>query len=157
MRVKLNDFPKHLQKQLKEAVDHVTSKSYLKEVGTELAEDIKKRTRLGYGVAESLDRQKKFKPLAASTKKARKGMKKRGTLSGDTSPSKSNLTMTGEMVDDLFVETRIGVISLRLKKAFSKKKAKWNKEKGRSFLEVSRSQYNSLVKKLQKDILNKLK
>lgn len=157
MKIKLDDFSKHLQKQLKEAVDHVTSKTFLTQLGNELKEDIQKRTRLGYGVEEPLGKQSKFKALAESTKKSRKYKKKQGKLSGLSSPAKSNLTETGEMVDDMYVSTKVNLLQLKLKDQKNRDKAQWNEEKGRTFLNVSDSQYKTLIKKIQAAITKKLK
>lgn len=157
MKIKLDDFAKHLQDKLQDAVDHVTSKTYMNELGNDLIKDIQKRTRLGYGVEESLGKQAKFKPLAESTKKSRKYKKRKGELSGDTSPAKSNLTETGDMVKDLYIQTKLNKLELKLKTQLSRDKAGWNEEKGRTFLNISGPQYKQLVKTIQKTISEKLK
>lgn len=66
-----------------------------------LAEDIKKRTRLGYGTKTNNGPKGKFIELAPSTKKQRARHKQSGDLSSFSTPNKSNLSDTGEMVDSI--------------------------------------------------------
>lgn len=61
------------------------------------------RTRLGFGVR--IDSGEKYKlsekKFAESTIKTRERLKKKGELSNLTTPKKSNLTMTGQLLDSI--------------------------------------------------------
>lgn len=70
-------------------------KSYMEKVANDLAAQIKKRTLLGYGVSNG--NQQRLKPLSESYVKQRKRYS--GNLSGDTTPKRSNLTATGQLLN----------------------------------------------------------
>lgn len=79
------------------------------------ANDIKLRTRLGSGVSEAGGKKEPLAKLAPSTIASRKSKKRTGKLSSLTTPGKSNLTDTGQMLDSLTgkgVSDGIGRISL---------------------------------------------
>lgn len=75
----------------------------MKLIGNQAVFEVKRRTRLGYGVPE--DRAPKEKLLALSYEyiQQRIEMAEDGELSSATKPSKSNLTATGQMLDSLKV------------------------------------------------------
>lgn len=96
--------------------------SYLKELGKMAADIIKVRTRLGFGARESGANREKLKPLSETYIEQRKGLAAYFTLNGKTvkykpdengqkmkinrektSPTKSNLTKTGQMLDSMDV------------------------------------------------------
>ena len=68
----------------------------LQKISELLRNQIKTRTRLGYGVDDN-GTQSKLKPLAKSTIKSRESKR----LSSETSPSTSNLTESGDMLDGM--------------------------------------------------------
>lgn len=59
------------------------------------------RTRLGYGVDKSGDDRKRLKPLSSTWIAAREYYSERGLLSNLTTPRRSNLTFTGQMLDSM--------------------------------------------------------
>lgn len=71
----------------------------MKRYATDLAGMIRVRTRLGYGCAVENGAKGKFQKLADSTVKAKKKSSKLNRSL--TSPTKSNLTNTGVMLDSL--------------------------------------------------------
>lgn len=71
----------------------------MKELGDAAAERLVKRTRLGRGVAEPEGESFPLKPLSDGYKEARK--KNKGDLSELTSPGKSNLTRTSQMLSSI--------------------------------------------------------
>ncbi len=89
----LDAFNKKIQK----ALDELIGPKTLKTIGNFEAGLIKKRSRLGYGVPKDLGPKQKFADLATSTVKARKKKK----LAGETTAKKSNLTETGQLLNDL--------------------------------------------------------
>jgi hypothetical protein len=149
MKLKIDEFPKHLQKVVQEAVNKID----MQEIGDTLAQEIKLRTRLGYGLDTQGGTQSKLKPLSEPYKKARKKMK----LSSETRPGKSNLTQTGEMLDSIKAEVNNGKITITFKNQFSKDKARWNTEKGRPFMAISKVQITKLKNRITDHVLKFIK
>lgn len=126
--VKLKDFSKQLEKSLRSAEKELSSRSNMTKLGRSLADDIVKRTRLGYGVRENGGRRERLAPLSNSYVEQRRGklgffskdgktipvkpdtassktylQQTRPKLAGTTSPKKSNLTQTGRMLRSIGV------------------------------------------------------
>lgn len=99
---------KAFKAKIDKALDELVSPKTLKTVGDFEADLVKRRSRLGYGVPQDGGGKQKFKELAPSTIKARKRKK----LAGETTPKKSNLTETGQLLNDLVskIEGRSTVI-----------------------------------------------
>jgi hypothetical protein len=74
----------------------------MKEFGEYMANAIKVRTRLGYGVKKLAGSREKLKPL--DPERYIPFRKSFPNLSGDTTPNKSNLTLTGQMLDSMQVK-----------------------------------------------------
>lgn len=108
------NFKRKIEKALREAQKNIKKKRVLDPIGEKLADEIKKRTRLGYGVDGNGGRQQKLKPLKDSTRRSRKYMKNAGKLHPETSPARSNLTMTGDMTDSIAHKARDGKITLEV-------------------------------------------
>lgn len=83
-----------LSKTVKESID----KRAMNAVGVFTTSLIVKRTRLGYGVTDFKAGKKKLAPLKASTIKRRSMFE---GLAGTTRPKRSNLTMTGQMLESM--------------------------------------------------------
>jgi hypothetical protein len=93
-----------LQLALKEVAERLTSPKKMQEYGTFAAEMIRKRTRLGDGIAsegQSRSNKSKLKELKPGTVKNRTRMKERGELSQLTTPKRSNLTATGQLLNSV--------------------------------------------------------
>ena len=110
----------------------VTSRSVLTKVAEEVRTLIVRRTRKGFGVRVFGGDAVKLKPLAASTISRRKRIQ----LSSKTSPGKSNLTETGEMLDSLIADVIGNKIRVRFANASASKKASFNEE-ARPFLSLT--------------------
>lgn len=144
---------KELQKKIDKALDKVLDSSNMKEIGDDLADEIRVRTRLGYSVDSNNSLQKKLKPLAESTIKHRQNLKKQGKLHQDTTPKRSNLTMTGEMTDSIKAKPEKGGIKITANKT-----AKYH-ENTRPFLHLDKNQVKKWSRKIQqqlKSILERL-
>ena len=89
---------KDFEKQLKDKLKELTSASAMKEIGLFAANLIKKRTRLGYGVAENLGERDKLLPLSDKYVELRRQL---DDLSEATTPGRSNLTKTGQLLDSM--------------------------------------------------------
>jgi hypothetical protein len=92
---------KRIVDNLKKNFIQVAKGTAYKETAQFAAEIIVKRTRLGYGVFKHLGPRGKFMALADRTVEARKKMKTMGMLSSLTTPKRSNLTATGQMLDSV--------------------------------------------------------
>lgn len=103
------ELKKKINAELSKIRTKVQSREILKIVGDEAIEIIRTRTRKGQGVDRPGGSNKKLAPLAPSTIEARE----RKRLSPETSPSESNLTETGKMLDNLKTIPRKGVVTIR--------------------------------------------
>ena len=101
MTMNFKDFAKRFPKTLEKGIKELQSKKNLDKLGTELVKEIQVRTQLGKGVDKSEGKAQKLKAIKPATKTARKRMKKRGELSSKTTPARSNLTATGDMVESI--------------------------------------------------------
>lgn len=89
------------KKDMKKVIDEFDKKETMRDVGNFAADRIVKRTRLGKGVSEKGGDSQPLKRLSDGYKKQRK--KKSTELSQFTTPGKSNLTRTGQMLDSVKV------------------------------------------------------
>ena len=151
--IKLGDLPKVLTKDLESIMTELGSPANMKALADQMKDDIYKRTKLGYGVNKTSEAQSKLKPLQNSTKKARKSM----DLDGSTTPSKSNLTQSGTMLNDLKSDSEQNGFKISLGTVESQDKAKWNQDKGRTFMNLSKSQILVITNFLKKKIVELLK
>lgn len=104
---------KNFTNSLKKALDQIASLNTMDEIGKLSVQLIQTRTRRGYSVEESGKDEKTFEKLSRAYIERRKGKKQTGErskqkklttqekLSGYTSPTKSNLTFTGKMIEAL--------------------------------------------------------
>jgi len=91
--------PKFLGKKIKGKMIKALNKQFMLKAGNELSEDIRRRTRLGFGVKDIGRPRRKLKPLAQITKIYRREFQNK--MSSLTKPSRSNLTFTGQLLDSL--------------------------------------------------------
>lgn len=124
----------------------------------EMTDQIKKRTRLGKDKDNIA-----FVGLKSSTEKTRLYAKKRGVLSGQTQPKKSNQTFTGQMVDAVLLSVEKTVKSLRFYGGLisSRNDGKTNEEvykhnvnKGRDFYGLAPFEENK-IKRLIREMWKK--
>jgi hypothetical protein len=134
-----------------EALRDKAEKEFTK-TGNEAVELIKKRTRLGYGVDKPRGTKTKLKKLNSDYVASRK----RNRPTGPTTPAKSNLTQSGDMLDDLEAKKQTSTrYEITFKRKESRDKAEWV-SKDRAFNNLSKSEIKQLAKKLQ-DRINKNK
>lgn len=141
------------------AIESATSQKSRNEIAQTIADRIRERTRQGYGVKKAGATQTKLKALKDSTIASRKSKKRRGLLSDKTSPSKSNLTESAQMLDALKGRAINKLVSLEF--AGKRKRspvtnaevAAFAEANGREFFNVSAEDIRWLTKVLN-DILN---
>lgn len=124
------------------------------DVGQEAVELIKKRTRLGYGVEDQGKPKTKLKKLSPGYINQRK----RNKPTGPSTPAKSNLTYSGDMLDALEAKKKQdNKIEIGFKNSEEEKKAEYVSE-DRPFNNLSKAEIKQLQQKLEKalrDAINK--
>lgn len=142
-------------KRIQRAVKETHSRTELKVIGNEAAKIIRRRTRLGYGVSRNFAERHRLRPLSAAYVEYRKSF---GSLSSFTTSKRSNLTLTGDMLDELGPTTITNQsVTLGFENTFSKQKAKWVTEGGRPFLFMSRLETKQLVRFTDKKLSEAVK
>lgn len=115
-------------------------------VGTDVIDAIYRRTKRGKGIESG--EEKPLKPLNE------RYIKRRASLDLDTTtkPKKSNLTLTGKMLSDMFFKVTGTTFIFSFNETFSKQKAIWNQEKGRTFFGLTNREETSLKRKIASKI-----
>lgn len=153
----LKKFFDKLTKQTKDA----QSRPVYKQLAEELIKIIVKRTRLGYGVDRSLGERSKLKALSPRYIKARKDYL---DIDSSTRPSKSNLTLTGQMLRSIDIikqdarSVTIGPTGRRDDGYTNQEIAEFNRKTGRIFNNVSVNEFNQIRRIYRKtfgDLLKK--
>ncbi len=155
MAAKLKDLGKILRSAL-------TSKRLLEAVGKSATRSIKKRTRVGKGVKENLDGPHKLPQLKSKTVSVRKSLKRSGRLSGKAaSPTKSNVTRSGDMVDS--IEFAVGKSKIEIKLGSSEQETKAERlldiNSDYQFMRISKQEFKRAVQsatKLLEQILKRI-
>ncbi len=150
---------KKFEQKVQQVIDAATSQRTRNGIAMEIADRIRERTRQGYGVKKAGASQSKLKPLKPSTIESRKRKKKKGLLSDKTSPGKSNLTESAQMLDALKGRAINKLVSLefagkrRGSPLTNAEVAVYAEANGREFFNVSSEDIRWLTKVLN-DILN---
>lgn len=122
-------------------------------LGQEAAKIIRRRTRLGFGVAKVEGTRFRLKPLSPRYMILRK--ENSDKLSEFTKPNRSNLTLHGDMLDDLEpvkVNELRGSVLIGFAKHSSLQKAEWNTATGRAFNNLSKLEIKQLRRFKEKDL-----
>lgn len=134
---------------LDKTVDDITSNATLEDIGRAIAEIIRVRTRLGYGVSRQGSKRTKLKPLSDMYKAYRRQNRRR--LSPETSPNKSNLTFTGQLLDSLTFKAGRGKLRVepsgrRRGGLTNLKLAEHVTDQGRPFLNLSDNELKQITR-----------
>jgi hypothetical protein len=134
---------------LNKTVEDITSKDQLEDIGKAIAEIIKVRTRLGYGVSRQGGKREELNSL--SKKYTRYRRKNRRLLSSSTRPNKSNLTFTGQMLDSITFKAGRGKLRVepsgrRRDGLTNLKLAEHVTDKGRPFFLLSDNELKQIVR-----------
>jgi hypothetical protein len=140
------------------AVMDASGPEQMKAIGAFMIQKIAVRTRLGYGVKDNLAEKSKLKKLSpkyiefrkslkVSKKSKRKTKKKKDiSLHESATPARSNLTLTGDMIDSLRIKDikkgaiRVGPTGFDSQGVSNSSKAFWQEKMGRVFLRLSRQE-----------------
>jgi hypothetical protein len=163
-------------KRIEKSVNDNLTNEVLGELGLKAVEIVRKRTRLGYGVTKQFGERGKLAPLSPNYVEQRRMFNQ---LAAYTTPKKSNLTRTGQMLESLGVTVKGTTVIIRPEGVRTDGKrnedvARWNQEGAvgqrkdgslwvrpeRIFLNISGNEYNQLLRFYRKtfgDLLRKRK
>lgn len=153
---------KKLFKRIETDLNETIKREQMIKLGLFAADLIRKRTRLGYGVDRQFGSKSKLKALSPRYVKFRKQY---NLLAQSTTPKKSNLTLTGQMLDSVTI-TKVENGSIKVGptgKRFDNDKtniqiAQYNQDKGRTFNRISQLESQQILREFRRsfgDLLRK--
>jgi hypothetical protein len=134
------DAKKKIDAAIEKAVKELRKPSSMRKIGEQAADMIRTRTLLGYGVKDAGAPRARLKPLSASYKARRRDD---DDLSGNTTPGRSNLTRTGQMLDSVRVtdvkegSVTVGPKGKRADRKMNEQVAEYVTDAGRPFNNIS--------------------
>lgn len=147
-----------LKADLTKVFKEASSSKNMKAIGSQAAEIIRRRTRLGYGVEKNEGKRERLKPLSPKYIEKRK----QNTLSSQTTPRRSNLTFTGELLDSIEAhdatqgEVQVGPRGARSDGGPDNEKlAEYVRDAGRPFNNLSATEIKQLTQFFE-EIIEKL-
>lgn len=155
-----------LTKRISEVVDKEIDANASRSLGELMADRIRKRTRLGYGVSNS-ESQQPLKKLTEGYVSKRE--RYRQELHPNTRPNRSNLTATGQMLDGIEAKGQKGKVILEISGSRNRELggrrstltnaevAKYVQEQGRKFFAATNAEKQFLVREVKKLILSGLR
>lgn len=140
---KINAIRKRYENAFREIVQVTKTPRFLNPIAEIIAERVRIRTRLGYGVDREGGEKKKLKALSPKYIDYRK--KNKAILYNQTTPRKSNLTFSGQLLDSISGRSnpRGIVIYLKDRRNDGKKNVdikNYQEEKGRPFFYLTRQE-----------------
>ena len=140
-------------KQLDKVVDNSLSAKNMKLLAKEAANNMKERIRRGKGVDTHEGSELALKPLTKRTIEIRRNLLVKGQLRNETSPSKSNVTRSGQVTDSIQgtafkrARGRIFLNDIRFDSDKSNSQVAGELEQGgRKFFNLSRNEVKSIAK-----------
>lgn len=131
---------------IERAIDQALDDNYLKGVGRDTVRQIQVRTRSGFGVASNGASQRRLRPLSSQYVEARRFARSLGILSETTTPQRSNLTFSGNMLESI----NYRVNNRRIMFGFSNQRAEDVAEevqsRGRPFFNLSNTEIRNLTR-----------
>lgn len=135
-----------MKKVLEGLIKETTGRKTRESIGKFVTMTIKRRSRQGFGVRNG--QRERLKPLSDSYIEKRR----RSRLSSKTSVAKSNLTFSGEMLDNLTYEVTDDGVEITFTSADAARKAGWVSDE-RPFLDITAKE----VEQVTDHILTKVK
>ena len=145
---------------LKEIFELMSSQKVMRILGREATRLIKKRTRLGYGVEKSGAAKKPLKALDVDGDPSYVEQRRRGLVPMNkkyTKHNKSNLTLTGDMLNSLREKVSKQKITITPRGKNNIDKTRWAEASGRKYLHLSKQEIRQLNQKLERMIDTLLK
>lgn len=144
-----------ISKKLKAAIK--LNSATLNDIGKLVTNNVKTRTRRGFGVTKEGGASSKLNPLSITYKKQRKRLKSQGKLSSETRPAKSNLTKSGAMVDSLEYTISRNTVTISVTGANNRLKAREQGRVGRVFMNLNKREIKDIGDAIKKAIGENLK
>lgn len=150
---------KDILKCFEEAIAVSFSSREMNKIAKTLADSVRVRAQLGGSVADTGSKKKPFKALSPGYKKQRKEFT---GLSDKTTPNKSNVTRTGQMIDSIKgIGKKAGFEILPSGKRSDTQLsnddvAQYVEEQGRPFLNLSDKEVKELTRLLQESIADEI-
>lgn len=148
---------KDLSKKLAKILDNVGEARQMDRVAKVAAKEVRDRTRDGYGVPKPLSKRERLKKLKETYQKRRQSLRKQGKLSSQTTPTKSNLTKSGEMIDNVDGRGSKNKAEVFVKGKKNKDKAAQQSDAGRTFMNLSKKEAEKAVNIIKEDIEKDIK
>ena len=145
---------KKLEIQIKAVIEGLIKKSTMQEIADLSKNLVVQRTGKGFGVNTPEGKKVKLKGISESYKKERKRLRKQGKLSGDTTPQKSNLTKSKQMLDSVDAKASTAKATVFLNNPQAKNKAEYQSAQGRAFMNLSKAEVEKIKKLIEKKIID---
>lgn len=155
-----NDAAKRIRSQFNAAIKAVKSERVSQKIADEMAETMQIRVQLGGSVKKTGASKSKFKNLKPKTVEKRKNFK---GLSSRTSPKKSNVTMTGQLVDSIKGVATNGQVVITVGKnrkgesLTNDELIEYLEEGGRPFFYLSDKEIKKVTRLFQEAILDQIR
>jgi hypothetical protein len=130
----------------------IISADRLHEIGEDIVDRIRTRTRLGFGVGSDGARKEKFRPLKLATVEQREELDDEGKLSDLTKPDMANMTRFGSMMDSLTHRVLGEQVVVFFSEAEETKKAYYNTKLGRPFMYLSNLETKAVTKMVKESV-----
>ena len=144
-----DDFTRRFSRDIDNAIDKSFDSSYLREVGSQIVNQIQVRTRSGFGVARNDTRQTRLRALSTNYIELRRFARSVGLLANTTTPGRSNLTFTGNMLGSI----RYRVEKRSINFSFSNQEAEETAEEvqvRRPFFNLSSTEIRNLARQFNR-------
>lgn len=148
---------KDLNIRLRQLVSGVVDRETMGKVADRAKELVTDRTRKGFGVEAEGAPKTRLKGLSESYKKQRRRLRKQGKLDNSTTPGKSNLTQSGQMLKSLKTRASNGQAEVFLGNEEAKTKAKHQADSGRKFMNLSKTEQREIKKIIETELINDIK
>lgn len=153
IKLQIDNLKKKLNSVIKQNLTLDTN--FYRTLGDYIVKTIRDRTREGFGVDVPRGSKKAFKPLTSKYINYRIKFK---SLSPETTPGTSNLTLTGHMLDSLTSFATSNSLRIGFTNTFAEDKAKWNAEskQKRIFMNLSSDEYKDISQIVKEYLTEKI-
>ena len=130
----------------------------MRKIADEAADRIRVRTRLGFGVKNGVRGGKRVKLKRLTSEQYKKFRKRFRGLSGQTTPKRSNLTLTGELLDSIISRFRGNKAMLEFKNPERNNTiVEGQADMGRHFFELTDKEVKGLQNQIKRDLIKQLR
>ena len=136
-----NNFTANLNKALEQSFD----RRYLTGVGDQIVNQIKVRTRAGFGVSSNGARQSRLRRLSTEYIETRRFARAIGLLAPTTAPARSNLTFSGRMLESINYRFSNNRLTFGFDNSDAERVATEVQTRGRQFFNLSSTEISKLT------------